>query len=120
MCSESCPPCVKGGQRGDCSAKNRAGMTTLPSALFNRLPRSRRRKERRRQRSRFLPTMAKPQFAVRAHHTVVMRITHGSPPYAGEAREEDGFPLGGSSAEGGDEGDGKETSSERNPSSVTS
>ena len=49
----------KGGQRGDCSAKNRAGMTTLPSALFNRLPRSRRRKERRRQRSRFLPTMAK-------------------------------------------------------------
>ena len=34
-------------------------MTTLPSALFNRLPRSRRRKERRRRRSRFLSTMAK-------------------------------------------------------------
>ncbi len=32
--STSCPPCVKGGPRGDCSAKNRAGTTTLPSGSF--------------------------------------------------------------------------------------
>ena len=28
----------------------------------------------------FCPQWQKPQFAVRAHHTVVMRITRGSPP----------------------------------------
>ena len=46
-------------RREGCNGRNRAGMTTLPSALFNRLPRSRRRKERRRQRSRFLTAMTK-------------------------------------------------------------
>ena len=73
----SCPPCENptkilrlfagalfgrvpsGARREGCEGRCRAGMTTLPSAPFNRLPWSRRRKERRRQRSRFLPTMAK-------------------------------------------------------------
>ena len=68
----------------------------------------------------FCPQWQKPQFAARAHHTVVMRITRGSPPCTGEAREEEGFPLGGSSAEGGDEGDGKGTVALLDPSSVTS
>ena len=34
----------------------------------------------------FCPQWQKPQFAARAHHTVVMRITRGSPPCTGEAR----------------------------------
>ena len=34
----------------------------------------------------FCPQWQKPQFATRAHHTVVMRITRGSPPCTGEAR----------------------------------
>ncbi len=41
---------------------------------------SRRRKENAASGHGFCPQWQKPQFAARAHHTVVMRITRGSPP----------------------------------------
>ena len=75
---------------------NRAGMTTLPSALFNRLPRSRRRKERRRQRSRSLLTMAKTSVRRAGMTTPPSCLRQSTSPCTGEAREEAGSPPRGS------------------------
>ena len=95
----SCPPCENptkilrlfagalfgrepsGARREGCKGWCRACMTTLPSALFNRLPWSRRRKERRRQRSRFLPTMAKTS------------VRHARTPHRGDAHNARLTPL---------------------------